>query len=135
MRGFGDRFTVPLPNGTNVWRADQHQPASPSLPYHLDESKGNAQRAGSTPHSWADTQNAWDARPHVPVAALKSQLAMGYYEDAEVPFQRALADAFTLCDALPLRHAHRHIANRLFYWSGTNGPTGASGPSLNNEVG
>ncbi len=43
-----------------------------------------------------------------------------------MPFQRALADAFTLCDHY---HCGMHtgtIANRLFYWSGTNGPNGVS---------
>ncbi|WP_435575105.1 hypothetical protein [Burkholderia plantarii] len=29
-------------------------------PYHLDETKGNARRAGCTPHEWAAAQAAWD---------------------------------------------------------------------------
>ncbi len=56
----------------------------------------------------------------------KLPLSMGYYETAEVSFQRALADAFTLCDHY---HCGMHtgtIANRLFYWTGTNGPNGVS---------
>ena len=42
---------------------------------------------------------------------------MGYYKEAELPFQFALANAFTLCDAY---HCAMHTgtnANRLFYWS------------------
>ncbi|WP_279610160.1 alkaline phosphatase family protein, partial [Burkholderia sp. BCC1640] len=63
----------------------------------------------------------------------KTPLSLGYYEAAEVPFHRALADAFTICDAY---HCGMHtgtIANRLFYWSGTNGPNGLS-PADNNPV-
>ena len=41
-----------------------------------------------------------------------------------MPFQFALADAFTICDAY---HCSMHSGtnpNRLFLWTGTNGPTG-----------
>ncbi|KMZ12065.1 Phospholipase C 4 precursor [Candidatus Burkholderia humilis] len=58
---------------------------------------------------------------------------MSYYNTPEVPFHRALADAFTLCDAY---HCGMHtgtIANRLFYWTGTNGPNGLT-PSGNTPV-
>ena len=58
---------------------------------------------------------------------------MGYYKEAELPFQFALANAFTLCDAY---HCSMHTGtnpNRLFLWTGTNGPSGAGVASLNNE--
>ena len=59
VRGFGDRFTIPLPNGLSVWQ-QRNASGAPVLPYHLDSSKGNAQRVSGTPHSWNDGQNAWD---------------------------------------------------------------------------
>ena len=128
VRGFGDRFAVPTPNGKNVFHQTYTKTTPPStyVPYHLDETKGNAQRAGSTPHAWSDSQAAWDHGRMYKWPDAKNQLSMGYYETAEVPFQRALADAFTLCDHY---HCGMHtgtIANRLFYWSGTNGPNGVS---------
>jgi len=128
VRGFGDRFAVPAPNGKTILHQTYTLTTPPTTytPYHLDESKGNAQRAGSTPHSWADSQAAWDHGRMYKWPDAKKLLSLGYYEAAEVPFQRALADAFTLCDHY---HCGMHtgtIANRLFYWSGTNGPNGLS---------
>ena len=128
VRGFGDRFAVPTPNGKNVFHQTYTKTTPPStfVPYHLDATKGNAKRAGSTPHAWSDSQAAWDHGRMFKWPDAKNQLSMGYYETAEVPFQRALADAFTLCDHY---HCGMHtgtIANRLFYWSGTNGPNGVS---------
>jgi phospholipase C len=126
VRGYGDRFAAPAANGQNIFYQTytKTNPPTTYTPYHLDEDQGNAQRAGSTPHSWADTQAAWDQGRMSRWPDSKNPLTMGYYENAEVPFQRALADAFTLCDHY---HAGMHtgtIANRLFYWTGTNGPNG-----------
>jgi phospholipase C len=126
VRGYGDRFAAPAPNGQNIFYQTytKTNPPTTYTPYHLDENQGNAQRAGSTPHSWADTQAAWDQGRMNRWPDAKNPLSMGYYEDAEVPFQRALAEAFTLCDHY---HCGMHtgtIANRLFYWTGTNGPNG-----------
>lgn len=54
--GFGDRFTVPLPDGRCVWQqSNGHRFITP---YHLDQSAGNAQRIEGTPHSWNDAQQA-----------------------------------------------------------------------------
>lgn len=124
-RGYGDRFPIPLANGKSVlYQTDAN--GAIETPYHLDASRGNAQRAGGTPHTWPDAQAAWDhgRMNRWPVA--KQPLSMGYYGDAEVPFHRALASAFTLCDGY---HCSMHtgtIPNRLFYWTGTNGPTGSN---------
>ncbi|MDR5821984.1 phosphocholine-specific phospholipase C [Caballeronia sp. LZ043] len=128
VRGYGDRFAIPSPTGSSVFYQSYTNGGATStlLPYHLDESQGNAQRAGSTPHSWADAQAAWDNGRMAAWPTSKKPLSMGYYETVEVPFHRALADAFTLCDAY---HCGMHtgtIANRLFYWTGTNGPNGVT---------
>ena len=128
VRGYGDRFAVPSLNGRDVFYQTYTKatPATTVTPYHLDANQGNAQRAGGTPHTWADAQAAWDHGRMNRWPDAKTPLSMGYYDAAEVPFQRALADAFTLCDHY---HCGMHtgtIANRLFYWSGTNGPNGIS---------
>ena len=59
VRGFGDRITIPLPKGRNVWQQIDGQ-GKVVPPYHLDSRKGNAQRDGGTPHDWPDSQDAWD---------------------------------------------------------------------------
>ncbi|PWK33337.1 phosphocholine-specific phospholipase C [Cupriavidus plantarum] len=132
VRGYGDRFGIPLANGKNVlYQTDST--GNIITPYRLDATQGNAQRAGGTPHTWPDAQAAWDhgRMNRWPVA--KNRLSMSYYETAEIPFQRALADAFTLCDAY---HCSMHtgtIPNRLFYWTGTNGPSGDNVAAMVNE--
>lgn len=132
VRGFGDRFTIPLPDGRNVWQQHDAQ-GKPVLPYHLDASKGNAQRVAGTPHSWVDGENAWDGGRTYQWPRYKNANAMSYYKEAELPFQFALANAFTLCDGY---HCSMHTgtnSNRMFLWTGTNGPTGAGVASVNNE--
>ncbi|QHJ00369.1 phospholipase C, phosphocholine-specific [Xylophilus rhododendri] len=132
VRGFGDRFTVPLPKGLNVWQQIDAA-GKVILPFHLDGSKGNAQRANGTPHTWVDSQNAWDSGRMYQWPRYKNAISMGFFKEAEIPFQFALANAFTVCDAY---HCAMHTgtdANRSFHMTGTNGavPTGAS--FVNNE--
>ncbi|WP_398500252.1 phosphocholine-specific phospholipase C [Variovorax sp.] len=132
VRGFGDRFTIPLPKGMNVWQQSDAS-GTAILPYHLDSTKGNAQRVSGTPHSWSDGQNAWDGGRTYQWARYKTNAAMGYFKEAEVPYQFALANAFTLCDEY---HCSMHTgtnSNRMFHWTGTNGPTGAGVATVNNE--
>ncbi|MNQ44067.1 Non-hemolytic phospholipase C precursor [compost metagenome] len=132
VRGFGDRFPIPLANGKSVFHQTRSD-GSEELPYHLDTTLGNAQRAGSTPHSWPNCQAAWDHGRMNKWPSAKQPLSMGYYEAAEVPFHRALADAFTLCDNY---HCSMHagtIPNRLFFWTGTNGPSGDNVSVVMNE--
>jgi phospholipase C len=132
VRGFGDRFTVPLAKGLNVWQQSDAN-GKPILPYHLDGTQGNAQRVSGTPHSWSNGQDAWDGGRMNQWPRYKNVPSMGYFMEAELPFQFSLANAFTLCDAY---HCAMHTgtnSNRLFLWSGTNGPTGANVAVVNNE--
>ena len=131
VRGFGDRFTVPLPDGRTVWQ--QSNGTRIVQPYHLDSTTGNAQRVDGTPHSWGDAHDAWDDGRMSAWPEVKDDWSMGYYERAEVPFQFALADAFTLCDAYHCSIQAGTNPNRLFLWTGTNGPTGADVAAVVNE--
>ncbi|HEY9343666.1 MAG TPA: phospholipase C, phosphocholine-specific [Inquilinus sp.] len=131
VRGFGDRFTIPLANGRTVFQ--QWNGSRVVMPYHLDERKGNAQRVSGTPHSWSDAQSAWANGQMNQWPLFKRNQSMGYYMEEEVPFQYALANAFTICDAY---HCSLHGGtnpNRLFHWTGTNGPTGAGVAAVVNE--
>lgn len=122
VRGFGDRFTIPLPDGASVWQQSNGQRVV--LPYYLDSARGNAVGEGG-PHSWDDAHQAWDEgrMSHWPVA--KSDVSMGYLKQTDLEFHFALADAFTICDAY---HCSLHggtNSNRVFLWAGSN-----QGPSL-----
>ncbi|PPE73709.1 phospholipase C, phosphocholine-specific [Solimonas fluminis] len=133
VRGFGDRFTVPQSGGRTVW--DQRNLAGQVIrPYHLDGSAGNAQRVSGTPHGWADSIPAWNKGRFGRWPTFKENQSMGYYREAELPFQFALADAFTICDAYHCAYHGNTNPNRLFMFTGWNDPLGSGGgPRLYND--
>ncbi len=134
VRGFGDRFPIPLAGGLNVWQQTYTSGSRTVLPYHLDSQAGNAQRVSGTPHSYPDAQNAWDLGRMNKWPTYKQTQSMGYYTSAELDFQFALANAFTLCDAYHCSFHGGTNTNRLFHWTGTNDPTGAfGGPVIDNS--
>jgi phospholipase C len=143
VRGFGDRFPIPLPDhprarDRTVWaQANGPGDGRPPLiaPFELNTTQTFAHmRVEGTPHNWFDAQAAWnegriDAWPHA-----KGEHAMGGYRAADIPFQFALADAFTVCDAYHCSFQGGTNTNRLFLWTGTNDPTGQrGGPSITNS--
>lgn len=132
VRGFGDRFPIPLANGRKVWQ-QQRANGAVLTPFHIDGTSHNAQRAAGTPHSWDDSQRAWDGGRMAQWPTHKNDISMGYFKEREVPFQFALANAFTLCDAY---HCSMHTgtdANRAFHLTGTNGAVPTNAAFVNNE--
>jgi len=155
VRGFADPFPVPVMDrvdllaGKTVFAqplflgslpAAASGPGRDTLssvisPFHLNTQQDfSAMRLTGTPHTWPDAQAAWDHGRMNNWPAAKQAHSLGYYKEADIPFQFALARAFTLCD-------HYHSAtqtgtntNRLFLWSGGNDPIGrAGGPSTDNS--
>ncbi|MBO1013581.1 phospholipase C, phosphocholine-specific [Achromobacter sp. SD115] len=131
VRGFADPHPAPTLAGNVLTQADD---ATQVRPYALQaEYASDAQVGYITPHTWDDAQRAWNDGRMDQWLPAKSRLGMGAYRGAEVPFQTALANAFTLCDAY---HCSIHAGtnpNRLFLWTGTNDPQGlAGGPALVN---
>src|SRR5688572_3353654 len=94
VRGFGDRSAITLPSGKPVWF--QGDGRREILPFHLDTLTTTAMRVRGTPHSWPDAHLAWDSGRFGAWPKYKEFQSMGYYEAADIPFQRALAEAFTL---------------------------------------
>ncbi|WP_326535351.1 phosphocholine-specific phospholipase C [Pseudorhodoferax sp.] len=143
VRGFADRFPIPVADrvgrtGKTVW----HQPnavagAAPAAltPFRLDTGERFAlMRASGTPHEWVDAQNAWDHGRMNAWPLSKHNHAMGHYAQADLPFQWALADAFTLCDAYHCAAQTGTNTNRLFLFTGTNDPLGrGNGPATHND--
>ncbi|PWR22814.1 phosphocholine-specific phospholipase C [Zavarzinia aquatilis] len=131
VRGFGDRFSIPLAGGRSVW--EQSNGTRIITPYHLDQSAGNAQRVSGTPHSWDNAQAAWDHGRMANWPTYKQDQSMGHYEKAELEFQWALANAFTLCDNY---HCGIHAGtnpNRLYHWTGCSGASAAGVAAVTNE--
>ncbi|WP_443748085.1 phosphocholine-specific phospholipase C [Asticcacaulis solisilvae] len=134
VRGFGDRFAVPSPSGTVFVQPDERDATRKLAPFRLDTTKSfNEMRVAGTPHTFPDAQAAWDNGRMANWPAAKHNRAMGYFTREDIPFQFALAEAFTLCDAY---HAALHAGtnpNRVFLWTGTNDPSGAGhGPVIDN---
>ncbi|GFN25289.1 phospholipase [Achromobacter denitrificans] len=131
VRGFADPLPAPTAAGDVLTQADG---AARVRPYALRGDYPSGTPVGYiTPHTWDDAQRAWNDGRMDQWLPAKSRLGMGAYDGADLPFQTALADAFTLCDAY---HCSMHAGtnpNRLFLWTGTNDPAGrAGGPALVN---
>jgi phospholipase C len=118
VRGFGDRFPIPLESGKPVWFSSDGTREIP--PYHRDSTTSNALVGFGTPHSYSDSQAAWGQGKMNLWAKYKTQYAMGYYKRDDIPFQFALAEAFTLCDAYHCSITTGTDPNRIVFWSGSN---------------
>lgn len=152
VRGFGDPFPIPVMDRLNLVNRKsvfvQPSVGTPPVPGRPNWPQARAiapfrlntvqdfpvMRVSGTPHSWLDAQLAWDYGRMNDWCTAKQNHSMGYYAEADLPFQFALAKAFTLCD-------HYHCAtqtgtntNRLFLWTGHNDPLAvAGGPSTDNS--
>jgi phospholipase C len=136
VRGFGDRFPIPLKGGRTVWRQASSKGGPPIVaPFPLDAARTFAHmRVEGTPHSWDDAQYAWDDGRMGSWPDQKRPHTMAYYAEVDIPFQFALANAFTLCEAYHCSFQGGTNTNRLFLWTGTNDPTGKlGGPSISNS--
>ncbi|KAB7647663.1 phosphocholine-specific phospholipase C [Polymorphobacter fuscus] len=118
VRGFGDRHTVPLPGNRTIWQ--QHNGARVRPPFWLDTAKTSAMRVPDTPHTYPDTQAAWNQGSFGAWPKFKSDYAMGFYRRSDIPFQFALAEAFTVCDAYHCSLMTCTDPNRIVFWSGSN---------------
>lgn len=143
VRGFADRFPIPLPDAPqrlrkNVWLQEHRRSdGAPEVlaPFALNTRAAFAHmRVLGTPHEFVDAQRAWaDGKLHEwPVH--KHAHSLGYYTADDLPFQFAMAEAFTLCDAYHCAMHGGTNPNRLFLWTGTNDPlqTGG-GPAIDNS--
>lgn len=122
VRGFDDPRPLKLRNGNPVWQ----QPAgdgSTRLPFALNSKTSNAPMMASLDHSWKgghgqDPRRWQDYDAWVPY---KSELAMGHFSRADIPYYHALADAFTICDGYYCSLHGPTNPNRMFFFSGTSG--------------
>lgn len=136
VRGFDDRQALTFPNGDSVFR----QPALSRtdggflLPYRMDSTKFNAQNADGLPHDWESGHDANNNGALNRWTSAKGEQSMGYLTREDIPYQYALADAFTLCDAYFCSLAGPTSPNRLYLWTGTVGPgrDGTTGPWIDN---
>jgi phospholipase C len=118
VRGFGDRFPVPLETGKNVFFQSDGKREVP--PYRADKKTMNAALVNGTPHDFPDTQAAWNQGKYGYWPMFKTPFSMAYYTREEIPFQYALAESFTVSDAYHCSVATGTDPNRIVFWSGSN---------------
>jgi phospholipase C len=144
VRGFSDPNPQMLPTGRSVfYQPDSDNPDGYLLPFHLDATTTAAQAVPSLSHAWQiqhaslnnGLNNAW-LRSHIAADTAKNgPYTMGYYEQADIPFQYALANAFTVCDNYFCSVLGPTHPNRYMWMTGTVDPTGAAGgPALDNNI-
>ena len=143
VRGFDDPNALKLPDGRSVfYQPDPQNPDGYLLPFHLDTHKTNAQKIPSTDHGWKTQHEAWNngrmdnwVPAHRKADGPNGPYTMGYYNRADIPFQFALAEAFTICDAYHCSILGPTCPNRLYWMTGTIDPEGNhGGPIQANDV-
>ncbi|MBF6054346.1 hypothetical protein AF335_28650 [Streptomyces eurocidicus] len=138
VRGFDDRQGLVFPDGTGVLRqpAPGRKDGGRLLPYRMDTTRYNAQNADGLPHDWRTGHDAINRGAMNKWISAKGERCMGYFTREDIPYQYALADAFTVADHYFCSMAGPTDPNRLYLWSGTAGPgtDGTTGPFTDNSV-
>jgi phospholipase C len=135
VAGFDDPHAIRLAGGRSVfYQPDTVNPDGYLLPFHLDTHSTKAQQIPTTNHEWAVQHQAWNGgrmdnwlAAHRAADAANGPYVMGYYTREDIPFQYALADAFTICDAYHCSVLGPTWSNRLYWRTATIDPTGADG--------
>jgi phospholipase C len=143
VRGFDDPDALTLSTGRSVfYQPDSDNPSGYLLPFHLDTRRTSAQKIPSTSHAWAVQHAAWNGGrmdnwmpAHRRADGTKAPYVMGYHTRADIPFQFALAEAFTICDAYYCSVLGPTWPNRMYWMTGTIDPDGrGGGPMINNKA-
>lgn len=120
VRGFGDRFPIPLASGKSVFFQPGLAGGADIPPFRRDSRVGRALIGSGTPHNFPDQQAAWNQGKMDRWIQFKNQATMGYFTREDIPYQFALADAFTICDGYHCSILTGTDPNRIVFWSGSN---------------
>jgi phospholipase C len=143
VRGFADPKARKFSSGRSVfYQPDAQNPSGYLLPFHLDTRASSAQKIPSTSHAWDVQHEAWNRGQmdrwlpaHRKADGENGPYCMGYHTRADIPFQFALAESFTLCDEYFCSVMGPTWPNRLYWMTGTIDPEGAEGgPKTNNDA-
>jgi phospholipase C len=142
VRGFDDPKALKLPDGRSVfYQPDAVNPKGYLLPFHLDTRVSSAQKIPSTSHAWAVQHEAWNngrmnnwLPAHRAADGVHGPYCMGYYTREDIPFQFALAGAFTICDAYHCSLLGPTWPNRMYWMTGTIDPDAMNGGPIIQNV-
>ena len=129
VRGFSDRAALRQRSGASILHQTDsgRKDGDYLLPFHVATDKVDSQDLFDLPHDWNSTHRAWDDGYYDNWIANKGEMTMAYFEYADIPFHRALAGAYTICDNYHCSVMGPTIPNRLYLWSGTIDPQGHKG--------
>ena len=126
VRGFNDPRAIKLPSGNPVWLQTNKDDKS-YLPFRLDMDKSKITWMGGLPHSWTDQVDArndgkydnWLNAKRTGFPGFRDKpMTLGHYTREDLPFNYALADAFTVCDHHFCSSLTGTTPNRLYFFSG-----------------
>jgi phospholipase C len=117
VRGFGDKQFLTYQNGHTIFQQPDTARTDLGylLPYNLTD-----QVDGDLDHSWEGDHEAWNGGAWNNWVPAKSEETMGYFTRNEIPFQYAVADAFTICDGYHQAIMAPTSPNRMYFWTGTS---------------
>ncbi len=117
VRGFGDKQALTWQNGNTIFQQPDTARTDLGylLPYNLTD-----QVDGDLDHSWDGDHDAWNGGLWNNWVPAKTEETMGYFTRDEIPFQYAVADAFTICDGYHQAIMAPTSPNRMYFWTGTS---------------
>ena len=117
VRGYGDKQFLAYPNGNNIFQQPDAARTDLGylLPYNLTD-----QVDGDLDHSWDGDHEARNGGAWNNWVPAKTEETMGYFTRTEIPFQYAIADAFTICDGYHQAIMAPTSPNRMYFWTGTS---------------
>jgi phospholipase C len=117
VRGFGDKQALTYQNKTSIFQQPDAARTDLGylLPYNLTD-----QVDGDLDHSWDGDHEARNGGLWNDWVAAKTEETMGYFTRNEIPFQYAVADAFTICDGYHQAIMAPTSPNRMYFWTGTS---------------
>ena len=143
VRGFDDANAQILAHGKSVfYQPDAENPDGYLMPFHLDTRTTSAQKIPSTSHAWGVQHDSWNGgkmdqwlAAHRKADGKNGPYVMGYYKREDIPFQFALAEAFTICDGYYCSVFGPTWPNRMYWMTGTIDPEGQyGGPIIKNKA-
>jgi phospholipase C len=117
VRGFGDKQALTWQNGNRIFQQPDAARTDLGylLPYNLTD-----QVDGDLDHSWDGDHAARSGGLWNNWVPAKTEETMGYFTRDEIPFQYAVADAFTICDGYHQAIMAPTSPNRMYFWTGTS---------------
>lgn len=142
VRGFNDPRAVTLPDQKSVL-LQTNEKGETYGPFRLDIKDTKVTWMGALPHSRASQVDAYNEGKYDKWLLAKTPgnkeyaampLTMGYFTREDIPFNYAMADAFTVCDQNFCSAMTSTTPNRSFFWTGkiTNEENGLAKANIRN---